>query len=275
MSKTNAHDARRDGLLVVANTTILGKFVGDLAITEALLTHRHHEFVIRVQLVSDTFVISWKTLTLATVMAAESTGLAQRLLVEEAVVFIQYESFSVASLDTNDGPLETPGLGDVVGSDALALLTGRVVVVLGIVVVYVVLVLVFMDTEIFIAVELEVAIIGLPKVSDFLKVKLYTYIVSCLSSILNVVVVLTTRTTVRVIQVVLNGLRVVRLVAYNCLLEGHAGRPSTKVLTVEIEGVISHVADYSGGSGGDVYSVGTVKGDTVIDSLIVLIVLVY
>jgi len=42
--------------------------------------------------------------------------------------------------------------------------------------------------------------------------KLYTYIVSCLSSVLDVVVVLTTSTAdcvVQVVQVVLNGLRVV------------------------------------------------------------------
>ena len=165
LSKADAHDTRGDGLLVIANTAILGKLVGDLAITEALLTHRHHEFVVRVQLVSDTLVISWKTLALATVMTAKSTGLARRLAVEEAVVFIQYESFSVASWDTNDGPLKTLGLGAVIGSDALALLTGHVVVVLRIVVVYLVLDLFFWDTKIFIAIELEVAIIGLFKLA--------------------------------------------------------------------------------------------------------------
>lgn len=161
---------------------------------------------------SDTLVISWKTLALATVMTAKGTGLARRLAVEEAVVFIQYESFSVASWDTNDGPLKTLGLGGVIGSDALALLTGHVVVVLRIVVVYLVLDLFFWDTKIFIAIELEVAIIGLFQVSDIRMSKLYTYIVSCLSSVLDVVVVLTTSTAdcvVQVVQVVLNGLRVV------------------------------------------------------------------
>ena len=42
--------------------------------------------------------------------------------------------------------------------------------------------------------------------------KLYTYIVSCLSSVLDVVIVITTNTAdcvVQVVQVVLNGLRVV------------------------------------------------------------------
>ena len=160
---------------------------------------------------SDTLVIGWKTLALATVMTAKGTGLARRLAVEEAVVFIQYESFSVASWDTNDGPLKTLGLGGVIGSDALALLTGHVVVVLGIVVVYLYLylVLVFRDAEILIAIELEVAVIGLFEVSGFLMINSYTYIVSCLSSVLDVVVVLTTSTADCVVQVVLNGLGVI------------------------------------------------------------------
>ena len=161
---------------------------------------------------SDTLVISWKTLALATVVAAKSTGLARRLGVEKAVVFIQYESFSVAIWDTNDGPLKTLGLRGVIGSDALALLTGRVVIVLRIVFIYLFLDLFFWDTKILIAIELEVAIIGLFQVSDIRMSKLYTYIVSCLSSVLDIVVVLTTSTAdcvVQVVQVILNGLRVV------------------------------------------------------------------
>lgn len=47
------------------------------------------------------------------------------------------------------------------------------------------------------------------------------------------------------------------------------------VLTVEVEGVIGHVADYSGGCGGDMCSVGTVKRDTVIDCVTGFIVSVY
>ena len=47
------------------------------------------------------------------------------------------------------------------------------------------------------------------------------------------------------------------------------------VITVEVEGVISHVADYSDDYGGDMCSVGTVKRDTVFDRLMSCIVLVY
>jgi len=47
------------------------------------------------------------------------------------------------------------------------------------------------------------------------------------------------------------------------------------VLTVEVEGVISHVADYSDEYGGDMCSVGTVKRDTVIDCVTGFIVSVY
>ena len=47
------------------------------------------------------------------------------------------------------------------------------------------------------------------------------------------------------------------------------------VLTVEIESVISHVADYSDEYGGDMCSVATVKRDTVIDCVTCFIVSVY
>jgi hypothetical protein len=43
LGKTNTHDAGRDGLLIVANTAVPSELVGDLAVTEALLAHLHHE----------------------------------------------------------------------------------------------------------------------------------------------------------------------------------------------------------------------------------------
>jgi hypothetical protein len=105
--------------------------------------------------------------------------------------------------------LERYGLGGVVGSDTLALLTDNVVVVLGVVVINLVFILIFLDTEIVVAVKLEVVIVGLPNISDSLLIQLYAYIVSCLSSVLDVVViVITTSIVVRVGRAVLKTDRV-------------------------------------------------------------------
>jgi hypothetical protein len=140
--------------------------------------------------------------------------------------------------------LERYGLGGVVGSDTLALLTDDVVVVLGVVVIYLVFVLIFLDTEIVVAVKLEVVIVGLPNVSDSLLIQLYAYIVSCLSSVPDVVVIVTTTSiVVRVGRAVLKTNRVERLVACKVMLEGHIGKATTTVRTIEDEGFISHVAD--------------------------------
>jgi hypothetical protein len=48
LSVADTHDARGDGLLVISNAAILGKLVGNLAVTEALLTHLHHELIVGV-----------------------------------------------------------------------------------------------------------------------------------------------------------------------------------------------------------------------------------
>jgi hypothetical protein len=157
------------------------------------------------------------------------------------------------------------GLGCVVRSSSLTLLTSDVVVVLRIVVICLVLIVVYLDTEIIIAVKPEIVIIGLPKVSNCITMKLYAYIVSCLSSVLDVgVVVVTANTFICVVQAVLRIDRVKRLVACKGMLARDAVMTTTKILTIEDDTLIGHVVDCSGGYGCDIYGYGTVKWDTVI-----------
>jgi hypothetical protein len=74
LSVADTHDSRRDGLLVISNTAITGKLVGNLAITKALLTHSHHELIVGVQLMRDTLMVGRQRLSLLAVAAAESAG---------------------------------------------------------------------------------------------------------------------------------------------------------------------------------------------------------
>lgn len=162
LRKADAHDACRDGLRVVANTTVPSKLVGNLAIAETLLTHLHHEFVVGVQLMRDTLMVRRKTLSLTTVTAAEGTRNTGRLLVEEIIVFVQNEGLGVVGLSTGDRTLEgLTLLRETVRSSALALRASDVVVILRIIVICLVLIIVLRDTEIIEAVELEVAIVEL------------------------------------------------------------------------------------------------------------------
>jgi hypothetical protein len=162
LSKTDAHDASRDGLLVIADTTILSKLVRDLAITEALLAHHHHHFIVGVQLVRDALVVGRKALTLAAVATTKGTRDAGRLLVEEFVVFVQDEGLAVVVLTRHSEALDSlVGLGRRSLSGALALAATDVVIVLRVIGIGLVLVVIFWDTEIIKAVELEVIVIGL------------------------------------------------------------------------------------------------------------------
>jgi hypothetical protein len=95
LSKTNTHNASGDGLLIVTDTTILGKPIGNLAITEATLTHAHHHLVVGVQLVRHALVVRRKALALAAVAATEGTRDTRRRLVEEVIVLVQDEGLAV------------------------------------------------------------------------------------------------------------------------------------------------------------------------------------
>jgi hypothetical protein len=88
LSVAYTHDARGYGLLVISNAAITAKLVGNLAITEALLTHLHHELIVGVQLMRDTLVVRRQSLPLFTVATAESAGYTRRWLSREASVFV-------------------------------------------------------------------------------------------------------------------------------------------------------------------------------------------
>jgi hypothetical protein len=74
LSVADTHDARGDGLLVIPNAAITGKPVGNLAITEAFLTHLYHELIVGVQLMRDTLMVRRQSLSLLAVATAESAG---------------------------------------------------------------------------------------------------------------------------------------------------------------------------------------------------------
>jgi hypothetical protein len=162
LSKTDTHDASRYGLLIIADTTILGKLVRNLAITEAFLAHHHHHLIVGVQLVRDALVIGRKALALAAVATTEGTRDARRLLVKEVVVFVQDEGLSIVVLAAHSEALDSlMGLGRRSLAGALTLAATGVVIVLRIVGTGLVLVVIFWDTEIIKAIELEVIVIGL------------------------------------------------------------------------------------------------------------------
>jgi hypothetical protein len=110
------------------------------------------------------------------------------------------------------------------------------------------------DTKIVEAVELEVTVIGLSEISYSLMVKFFAYIVSCLGSVVNEVII--------VAQVFLKIAVAKRLVAYNIASIRGVDKANTKVLTVEDQSLVSHVVGCSARYGRDMYSIGTVKWDT-------------
>ena len=143
-------------------------------------------------------------------------------------------------------------LGGTIKPGALALLTGDVVVIFWIVVIC--LILILGDTKIVEAVELEVTVVGLSEISYNLMVKFFAYIVSCLGSVVNEVII--------VAQVFLKIAVAKRLVAYNIASVRGVDKANTKVLTVEDQSLVSHVVGCSARYGRDMYSIGAVKWNT-------------
>jgi hypothetical protein len=46
LSQADTHNTCRDRLLIISNAAIFSKLVGNLAITEALFAHPHHELIV-------------------------------------------------------------------------------------------------------------------------------------------------------------------------------------------------------------------------------------
>lgn len=106
LSKANAHDASGNRLWIIANTAFLGEFIGNLAITEAFLTHLHHELVVGVQLMGDTPVVGWQAITLMAIATAKGTRGTRRRFMKGIVLFIQDKGLGVVELRADGGPLE-------------------------------------------------------------------------------------------------------------------------------------------------------------------------
>jgi hypothetical protein len=158
LGKTNTHDAGRDGLLIVANTAVPSELVGDLAVTEALLAHLHHELIVRVELMRDTLVIR-----------RQAVALDVATTTDEAGILIQDEGHAVVGLGAYDMTLRgASNLAYLGGLDTLALLTNNVVIVLSVIALRVfhlvlVIVLFLVEAKVVIALEPEVLIVVLLK----------------------------------------------------------------------------------------------------------------
>jgi hypothetical protein len=165
LSKTDAHDAGGDRLLIVANTAVPSELVGDLAVTEPLLTHLHHELIVRVELMRDTLVIRGQTVAFLVATTTEGSRDTRRRTGGKAGILVQDEGHAVVGFGAYDMALRgASDLASLSGLDALALLTNKVVVVLGVIilrfsVLVLVIVLILIDAKVIMAVELEVVIV--------------------------------------------------------------------------------------------------------------------
>ena len=57
LSRTNTHNACRNGLGVIVSTALLGEPLRDFAVTESLLAHFKYELIIGVQVCSHALVV--------------------------------------------------------------------------------------------------------------------------------------------------------------------------------------------------------------------------
>jgi hypothetical protein len=169
LGKTNTHDAGRDGLLIVANTAVPSELIGDLAVTEALLAHLHHELIVRVELMRDTLVIRRQAVALDVATTTEGSRNPRRRTGDEAGILIQDEGHAVVGLGAYDMTLRgASNLAYLGGLDTLALLTNNVVIVLSVIALRVfhlvlVIVLFLVEAKVVIALEPEVLIVVLLK----------------------------------------------------------------------------------------------------------------
>lgn len=150
LSETDAHDACGDRLLVIANATFLSKLFRDLFVTESLLTHLHHEFVVRVELMRHLLVVSRQGLALLAVATTKGARNTRRGLGGEGFLVIDDERVCVGRAERS-GPLDT-----------LTLLT-RGIIVLAVVALgaYITLVLVLILILVFVLVIVVVIVIGI------------------------------------------------------------------------------------------------------------------
>jgi hypothetical protein len=159
LSETDAHDTCGDRLLVVANATFLSKLVRDLFVTEALLTHLHHEFVVRVELVRYLLVVCRQGLALLAVATTKGARNTRRGLGGEGFLVIDDERVCVGRAKRS-GHLDTLTLRTRDGIVVLAVVALGAYIILVLVLIFV-LVIVIVDCKVRVTLERELIVRGL------------------------------------------------------------------------------------------------------------------